>query len=82
MLHERHLSVTTPAHDPYIAVGSLGHVPNGGHSPEAEGAVRKAAGGPAQARQEVKSSINTAQRGQELRGSAHPDAATIAILAG
>ncbi|EGV91310.1 hypothetical protein I79_026043 [Cricetulus griseus] len=51
------------------------------HSREAAAALRKAAGGPAHARPEVKSSINAALRGQELRGPAHPDAATIAIQA-
>lgn len=55
--------------------------PKEAYSREAVAAARKAAGGPAHARREVKHSINAAHRGQELRGPAHPDAATIAILA-
>lgn len=51
------------------------------YSRETAAAARKEAGGPAHAGLEVKSSINAAHRGQALRGPAHPDAATIAILA-
>lgn len=55
--------------------------PEVAHSPQAAAAARKAAGGPAHALQDMKSSINAAPQGQELRGPTHPDAATIAIQA-
>lgn len=46
MLHERHLPVTAPAHDPHVAVASLGHVPGRGPQSGSGGSCAEGSGRP------------------------------------